>query len=172
MNMFLPVNRLTSSIHAIYRPLARFRRGEPSASSHRTAKSPDLPSVSDSEDTPRTDDSLPSDEDTEGDFDHSVGGVITDHSHAGRVSPETIPDLDSSVPDVSSMRDRTTSRAGSMVTVKPNRRAQLAGKLRDVFELEDIHEVVAGKVDVFTVQVTLLTCPTRRNAVLVASLGL
>ena len=37
---------------------------------------------------------------------------------------------------------------------------RLRDNMRDVFELEDIQEVVAGKADAFTVQVTLLICPT------------
>jgi hypothetical protein len=37
------------------------------------------------------------------------------------------------------------ARTGSMVTVKVKRRVQLAEKLRDVFGLADIEEVVAGK---------------------------
>ena len=141
------MGRLTSSIHAIYRPLARFRRGDPSASSYRAAKSPDLPSLSDNEDAPRPDESPVSDEDTEGDFEPALGGNITGPSHSGRMSPETIPDLDSSIPDVSASAtgDRRASRSGSMATVRQNRRAQLADKLRDVFDLDDINEVVAGK---------------------------
>ncbi|KAI0724242.1 hypothetical protein C8T65DRAFT_733888 [Cerioporus squamosus] len=139
------VNRLTSSIHAIYRPLARIRRGDPSASSYRAAKTPDLPSLSDTEDTPRPDESPVSDEDTEGDFEPAHGGNITGPSHSGRISPETIPDLDNSIPDVpaSTASDRRASRSGSMATVRQNRRAQLAEKLRDVFELDNINEVVA-----------------------------
>ncbi|KAI1797585.1 UDP-Glycosyltransferase/glycogen phosphorylase [Ganoderma leucocontextum] len=133
------VNRLTSSIHAIHRPLARFRKGEPSVSSHRAARSPGLPSLSDNEETLRPEDNLVSDEDTEGDFE---GHSITDHSHSGRMSPETIPDLDGSVPDVPG-GTRGGARCGNMATVRQNRRAQLAEKLRDVFELRNINEVVA-----------------------------
>lgn len=139
------VNRLTSSIHAIYRPLARFRKGKPAASSHRAARSPGLPSLSDNEETLRPEDSLPLDEDTEGDFEPHDGHLITDPTHSGRISPETIPDLDTSVPDVSS-GTRGTTRSSSMATVRHNRRAQLAEKLRDVFELSNINEVVAGKL--------------------------
>ena len=141
--MFPAVNRLTSSIHAIYRPLARFRKGEASSSSHRAARRPDLPSVSDNDEGQRSDDVPPSDEDTEGDFESREGESITGLGHSGRLSPETIPDLDSSVPDVHA-GTRGTSRSGSMATVRQNRRAQLAEKLRDVFELSNINEVVAG----------------------------
>ncbi|TBU34937.1 UDP-Glycosyltransferase/glycogen phosphorylase [Dichomitus squalens] len=135
------VNRLTSSIHAIYRPLARSRKGE-APSSHRAARSPDLPSVSDNEEASRPDDVSPSDDDTEGDFESHEGGLITGPGHSGRMSPETIPDLDSSVLEAHGST-RGTGRSGSMATVRQNRRAQLAGKLRDVFELSNINEVVA-----------------------------
>ena len=145
--MSVAVNRLTSSIHAIYRPLARFKKGEPSASVHRAAKSPDLPSLPDTEETLRPDDSPMSDEDTEGDFEPPIGGAITGPSHSGRMSPETIPDLDTSDIDIAvTTKERQSSRAGSMATVRQNRRRQLAEKLQDVFELNNINEVVAGNV--------------------------
>ncbi|RPD81684.1 hypothetical protein L226DRAFT_577428 [Lentinus tigrinus ALCF2SS1-7] len=139
------VSRLTSSIHAIYRPIARFRKSDATASSYLAAKAPNLPSLSDNEDTSRPEESPVSDGETEGDFEPAHGGNITDPDHAGRVSPETIPDLDSSIPDVSTSAasDRRTSRSGSMATVRQNRRAQLAEKLRDVFDLDNINEVVA-----------------------------
>ena len=139
------MNRLTSSIHAIYRPLARLRR-ERTAGSSRAAKTPDLPSVSDGEDTQQPDDTLVSDGEAEGDFESPAEGLVTDPSHSGRMSPETIPDLDTSVPSMPAVarRERATSRSGSMATVRQDRRAQLAEKLRDVFDLGNINEVVAG----------------------------
>ena len=101
--------------------------------------------MSDNDEGQRSDDVPPSDEDTEGDFESREGESITGPSHSGRLSPETIPDLDSSVLDVHS-GTRGTSRSGSMATVRQNRRAQLAEKLRDVFELSNINEVVAGEL--------------------------
>lgn len=41
--------------------------------------------------------------------------------------------------------NRRFSTTGSMATIRVKRRAQLADKLRDIFELEGIVEVVAGK---------------------------
>ncbi len=38
-----------------------------------------------------------------------------------------------------------TSRSGSMATVKLQRRARLAEKLREIFEISGIEEVIAGK---------------------------
>ncbi|KAI0639100.1 hypothetical protein C8Q77DRAFT_1045127 [Trametes polyzona] len=137
------VNRLTSSIHAIYRPLARFRRGEPSHSPHPSAKTQPLPTVSDTEDsTPRH---PLSDEDPEGDFEPAAPGQIMGSSHTGRASPEPIPGLDASTSSSAELnaRERGSSRSATMATVRQNRRTQLAEKLREVFELDDIHEVVA-----------------------------
>ncbi|KAI0374478.1 hypothetical protein BV20DRAFT_1118483 [Pilatotrama ljubarskyi] len=136
------VNRLTSSIHAIYRPLARFRRGEPSSSTRPSAKGHQLPTVSDTEDSSAPEDHPMSDEDTEGDFEPSALGQVMDASHAGRASPEPIPGLDASAAEMHTS-ERATSRSASMATVRQNRRTQLAEKLREVFELDNIHEVVA-----------------------------
>ena len=41
--------------------------------------------------------------------------------------------------------NRQFSTTGSMATIRVKRRAQLADKLRDVFELDGIHQVVAGQ---------------------------
>ena len=40
---------------------------------------------------------------------------------------------------------RRFSTTGSMATIRVKRRSQLADKLRDIFELEGIHQVVAGQ---------------------------
>ena len=41
--------------------------------------------------------------------------------------------------------NRRFSTTGSMATIRVKRRAQLADKLRDIFELDGIHQVVAGQ---------------------------
>ena len=41
--------------------------------------------------------------------------------------------------------NRRFSTTGSMATIRVKRRAQLADKLRDIFELEGIQQVVAGQ---------------------------
>ena len=41
--------------------------------------------------------------------------------------------------------NRQFSTTGSMATIRVKRRAQLADKLRDIFELDGIHQVVAGQ---------------------------
>ncbi|KAI0768591.1 hypothetical protein BD413DRAFT_563204 [Trametes elegans] len=141
------VNRLTSSIHAIYRPLQRFKRGDVSSSTHTSATSPQLPSVSDADESASADEQEQpiSDADTEGDFEPSAPGQVLTTSHTGRASPEPIPGLDASASDASELqtRERGTARSASMATVRQNRRTQLAEKLREVFELKDINEVVA-----------------------------
>ena len=117
---------------------------------HRTSRPPDLPSVWDGEDTLQAEDSSTSQEEGDGDFEPPTSEPITDLGHSGRQSPETIPDLDPSdlleVPTMTRRRDRTGSRSGSMATVRLDRRAQLAKKLRGVFELSDINEVIAGNI--------------------------
>ncbi|KAI0662529.1 hypothetical protein C8Q70DRAFT_909134 [Cubamyces menziesii] len=138
-------NRLTSSIHAIHRPLARSRR-EASNAARASATGHMLPTVSDTDESAASDERLTSDDDTEGDFEPSVPGQIVDGDHTGRTSPEPIPGLDTSnsdIPEMRAQRERANSRSASMATVRQNRRSQLAEKLRDVFELDDIHEVVA-----------------------------
>ncbi|CDO70233.1 Glycosyltransferase Family 1 protein [Trametes cinnabarina] len=140
------VNRLTSSIHAIYRPVARSRRVDTHVSAHALAGTQPLPTVADTDESGVSDEPAISDEDMEGDFEtHSPGHVI-DARHTGRSSPEPIPGLDTSasdIPDLYRTRERVTSRSGNMSTVRQNRRPQLAEKLRDIFELKDINEVVA-----------------------------
>ncbi|KAI8995413.1 hypothetical protein BD414DRAFT_435240 [Trametes punicea] len=139
------VNRLTSSIHAIYRPVARSRRGQGSSFLHGSAKGQPLPTVSDSEESAASDEHAVSEEDMEGDFEPAETPQRLHPSHTGRMSPEPIPGFDTTpdVPEVHTTRERTTSRSGSMATVRQNRRSQLAEKLRDVYELNDINEVVA-----------------------------
>ncbi|KAG6919582.1 hypothetical protein DXG01_004246 [Tephrocybe rancida] len=129
--------RLASSIHAIHRPLARSRRlsvpySTPglAASSHYGPVDEELehepseeePEVEDFEETPR----LPN-------------------------SPFPSPPSES-VSQVNQRKDRTgdlaksrvkPSRAGSMATIRLQRRAGLAEKLKEVFELDAIEEVRA-----------------------------
>ena len=56
----------------------------------------------------------------------------------------SLPELDSrDVP----MKPHST-RSGSMATVKLQRRARLAEKLREIFEISGIEEVIAGELSV------------------------
>lgn len=76
--------------------------------------------------------------------------------------------IESKIPSTRTQRGLPL-RAGSMATVRVQRRAKLASKLREVFDLDDIHEVVAG----LFFYIILLVLPAHhenRNSVLVASL--
>ncbi|KAI0080011.1 hypothetical protein K474DRAFT_1658250 [Panus rudis PR-1116 ss-1] len=128
-------NWLTSSIHAIYRPMARSRRRDPAVS-----RKQGLPSVSDTEDEPASDAPITSDEDQEGDFEverrpSTQSGMIG--------SGDTLPPLPELDATDSILAKSHPARSGSMGTVKQERRSRLAEKLRDVFDLNDIHEVIA-----------------------------
>lgn len=63
------------------------------------------------------------------------------------------------------------SRSGSMATVRLQRRARLAEKLKDVFELEGIEEVWAGMSQIFAFS-SILTWVVRRNAMLASPIRL
>lgn len=88
------------------------------------------------------DDTVVSDEEIEQDFED------TSHSSTSRPSllsqqpilPSTPVESHDSILFKSMM-----TRTGSMATVKLHRRARLAEKLRDIYELDDIQEVWAGK---------------------------
>jgi len=58
--------------------------------------------------------------------------------------PTSVP-LPMTVHLAASIRRRTASRSGSMATVKVNRRARLAEKLREIFDIDVLSEVWAGK---------------------------
>lgn len=135
-----PGSRLASSIHAIYRPLARSRRRLSSSLFPRN-RSP-LPRVSD-QDEPSRPETVLSDEDLEDDFEPASppASDITGPELGSQelTSSQLQPGVDASV----TWSRKRISRSGSMATVKMQRRARLAEKLRDVFQLAGIQEVVA-----------------------------
>ena len=125
---------LASSIHAIHRPIARVRHG-------------DTPFISKS---PKHDGEYFG-------YNRSHGSMVQEQS------PDELNEVDFELGDaeVSTLKGKapirsevTTPstrtargpmlRAGSMATVRVQRRAKLACKLREVFDLDDIEEVVAG----------------------------
>jgi len=61
--------------------------------------------------------------------------------------PTNLPTPLRSTPSMPASRrlNRRFSTTGSMATIRVKRRAQLADKLRDIFVLEGIHQVVAGQ---------------------------
>lgn len=148
MNVAPIVNRLASSIHTIYRPLARSRRDNTAAKGGKTAK---LPSVSDVEDERVHEEPILSEEDAE---DFEPMSSIVEGSHR-----DNRKHLHVSVPGPSELAlDQSQEarphpihppRSGSMATVKLKRRTKLAEKLKEIFELDDIQEVVAGTLHPF-----------------------
>lgn len=133
---------MASSIHTIYRPLARSRRDKAptTRSKHRHPSG-----ISDIEDEPIVEEPVMSEEDLEEDFEPSAEQQMSDSKqdkHSLRISLATLPELST----LESPTRSHPSRSGSMGTVKIQRRARLAEKLREVFDVQGIEEVIAGNV--------------------------
>jgi sterol 3beta-glucosyltransferase len=118
---------LASSIHTIYRPLARSRRRNVS-SARRKAFVPDEQVAEE----PGPEDPLESDEGE--DFEDSLPEAAAAGHNVTLHSPTTSH----------SFLRPPASRTGSLNTIRLQRRVRLAEKLREVFELPDIGEVYAG----------------------------
>lgn len=130
--------QLSSSIHTIHRPLARSRRiSIPGLPKHEIqAHSAVI------EEELALDDTVVSDEEIEHDFED------TSHPSTARsslLSHQSIPPSTPVETHDSILFKSMMTRTGSMATVKLHRRARLAEKLRDIYELDDIQEVWAGK---------------------------
>ena len=132
----LPANYLASSIHTIYRPLARSKRGKQLRALSPLPRASKLEPVIDRDETPRPEEAVVSDED--------------DFEPPDDTQEASFEGSQSELPSASSESSRDEhcipqpSRSGSMGTVKLQRRSRLADKLREVFELQGIHQVVAG----------------------------
>ncbi|RXW23861.1 hypothetical protein EST38_g2016 [Candolleomyces aberdarensis] len=122
--------RLSSSIHAIYRPLARSRRlsVKGSFSGKQRSSSPVAEEEAASEDVSVSEDELEPDleEDTPRPRHARPHHVRHQSLSQERDSPLSRPRAD---------------RSGSLLTLKGHRRERLAEKLREIFELDGIHEV-------------------------------
>lgn len=130
---------MASSIHAIYRPVSRLRRRE---ISHSVFPGKIFPAQNDVDEAPHAelDANLTSDDDVDaGDFEATTPRPVTSAKYS---EAKHIPS--STVQLGLAMRRRVPSRAGSMVTVKVTRRSRLAEKLKEIFDLEVINEVLAG----------------------------
>ena len=128
---------LSSSIHAIYRPIARSRRNTAAiatnpavaASSYFTHALTAVASQSDAEDTESS---------------------ISDFEQSREIQlPATTPAIPTDTQHISSPTRppgprAAMTRSGSLATVRRVRRSRLAEKLRDIFELEGVEEVIAG----------------------------
>ena len=120
---------LASSIHSIYRPLARSHRHNVS-SARRNAFTPGgVAEEPGPEEPPESD---------QGEDFEDPSPEVASSTTAGRNSA-----LHSSAASHSFTRP-PSSRTGSLNTIKLQRRARLTEKLREVFELPDIGEVYAG----------------------------
>ncbi|PFH54756.1 glycosyltransferase family 1 protein [Amanita thiersii Skay4041] len=119
--------QLASSIHAIYRPLARSRRLSSPAALRRNG----IAVYATVAEEPGQEDSLGSDEDDTEDFEYPTSHVHQSISNSKQHSPVTSLTYSRPPP----------ARSCSGATVKLQRRARLAEKLRQVFDLPGIEEV-------------------------------
>lgn len=127
---------MASSIHAIYRPVARSRRTEASLSSRTVLPSPEE-----------------GHESSDGDLDVtclSEEDADAEDFEAATPRPADVPKPEHATSELPiafrpgvHMRRRASSHAGSITTVKVDRRARLAEKLKEIFELNAIDEVLA-----------------------------
>ncbi|KAF7784577.1 CAZyme family GT1 [Agaricus bisporus var. burnettii] len=120
------VDQLASSIHAIHRPLARSRKRD------LPGKSPLAETVAE-----ETENYL-SDEEVEHDFEEPK----TFEERPALIQSQSLP-LPGNHGMNASMSLFTNTRRETMSTIRSHRRTRLAEKLRDVFELEGIQEVLA-----------------------------
>ncbi|KAG8220047.1 glycosyltransferase family 1 protein [Butyriboletus roseoflavus] len=130
--------RMASSIHAIYRPVARSRRKETLHSNFPGKMFPTQSGVNDVHHA-EPDVNLTSDDDVDADdFEATTPRPVSsqEYSEATYISSSTVQ-------FGPAMRRRAPSRAGSMTTVKVARRTRLAEKLKEIFVLEAIDEVLA-----------------------------
>ncbi|KAJ3786365.1 glycosyltransferase family 1 protein [Lentinula aff. detonsa] len=133
---------MASSIHTIYRPVARSRR---MSLTSRTRARPRISTLTPTEYS--SDEIIQSDEEPDADdFEETTPKApetaAPPHLQLRSVSYMTQKQLSSSqLPDTVAMTRST--RSGSMATVRLQRRTKLAEKLRDIFELDGIEEVHA-----------------------------
>lgn len=147
-NLYLHLSeQVASSIHTIYRPVARSRKSVPSspASLFQLAPSSLLTHL-DATDSPEEDGDT-----SEGDAaltDFEVPTPRVESAKSGFLtrmhpSPEQANFSPMQSPSRSSTARGNYTRQGSMATVRVQRRAKLAEKLKEVFELDGIEEVWA-----------------------------
>ena len=121
LTCFYTVKRLASSIHTIHRPMVRSQRVSiPNAFK---------PSVSQKEGTDLEDTSS---EELENDFEDTprVGGMVPSQF------------MEDPTAEVESGHEQ--EQGASLATIRLHRRMHLAEKLKQVFDIEDIHEVLTG----------------------------
>jgi sterol 3beta-glucosyltransferase len=126
--------RLASSIHVIHRPLARSRRGT-SELLRETRSKPYSPIGEEGSDI----EYIAHYEEEPEDFE--LPALLP--SEVQSLRPQLATPTPPAQVGVGGRRP-SVARAGTSATVKLQRRAQLADKLREIFELDDIKEVLAG----------------------------
>lgn len=137
---------MASSIHTIHRPVARSKRAA-LPTSYRD------PSLTVEKSAHTLEPSVP-EEDEEASPVEDLDGGDFEQDHTGLHSKRPL-DTDKSEQEALALimerRGRgkeaelnARTRAGSMATVRLKRRTRLADKLKDVFELPGIHEVITG----------------------------
>jgi sterol 3beta-glucosyltransferase len=140
--------RVASSIHTIHRPVARSRRSDAPPSPNVNLLHPSFttsnayPTLIETTEDPDHDDSLDASEAEPEDFEDTPSTSESDRlmiTNERVTSPLT---QQPSFPVV--VRKTAPARSESMMTVRLQRRARLAEKLKDVFELPGIEEVWAG----------------------------
>lgn len=127
---------VASSIHAIYRPVA-WSRHMGSSVADRSAKQRSVQGEVSREVDSETELNMHFEED-----------VDADDFEATTPRPDDIRKHEVPLPTVAaelnaSLRRRAASRTGSMATVKVSRRARLAEKLREIFDIDVLREVWA-----------------------------
>ncbi|KAJ7275436.1 glycosyltransferase family 1 protein [Mycena haematopus] len=134
-----PADRLASSIHTIYRPLARSQRlNQPGQSPRRKALPQQYTVVTEEE--PASDTTLGSEEepDAEEDFEEALATPRPPYAERPMPLHERFQQQTENAKIPPSMM-----RSGSMATVRIQRRVRLAEKLKQVFDLDGIEEVWA-----------------------------
>ncbi|TFK57644.1 UDP-Glycosyltransferase/glycogen phosphorylase [Heliocybe sulcata] len=124
---------MTSSLHTIHRPIDRSRRVESTALRNVFTVSPE--ESDDDKEQEMAANSEPEDADFE------VETPRVDQTPPGFSS--IVASSHKSIRGRAEGHQSATARSGSMATVRLQRRARLADKLKDVFDLEGIEEVVA-----------------------------
>ena len=139
---------LASSIHTIHRPIARMKRQDTNSSLRASnGKGKAVVTLSPTPSSDEDDGDVSSDEDFETtpvDPQQPPFPLLEEKEEGpSKNTPPTSP-TESMVARLALTR-RLMSRSASLATVKIKRRAKLASKLKDVFSLPEINEVVAGK---------------------------
>jgi sterol 3beta-glucosyltransferase len=121
--LLLSVKRLASSLHTIHRPFARSQRVPIPNAFNPSARPPKKKRV-DLDDTS-------SEEEIENDFEDTprIAGAAPSQFIKDSTTAEEVP---------------AGEHGASLATIRLHRRMHLAEKLKQVFELDDIHEVLSG----------------------------